>query len=94
MSSLLQSNKDQIESFRKQELERYKNPTKPFVFICSDGMQAVVIIKFLKINFHQALKNILKNHIKINKCRYFNLTIFQHFLLKLINLKKIKYPSL
>ena len=29
-------------NYRKQELERYKNPTKPFKFILEDRRQCVV----------------------------------------------------
>lgn len=57
-------NNEWVENFRKQEFQRYSNPTRPWIYICEDGRKVTVapVAKKLSVltgkpRFHAMLKN-------------------------------------
>ena len=57
-------NSEWVDNFRKQEAQRYANPTKPWVYTCEDGRKVTVapVAKKLSVltgkpRYHAMLKN-------------------------------------
>jgi nuclear factor related to kappa-B-binding protein len=57
-------NSEWVENFRRQEYQRYANPTKPWIYVCEDGRKVTVAPVAKKISvlsgkprFHAMLKN-------------------------------------
>ena len=53
-----------VDNFRKQEYQRYANPTRPWIYVCEDGRKVTVapVAKKLSVltgkpRYHAMLKN-------------------------------------
>ena len=57
-------NSEWVENFRRQEYQRYSNPTKPWIYVCEDGRKVTVapVAKKMSVlsgkpRYHPMLKN-------------------------------------